>query len=477
MTTAVSIPRIGYDDLLKDVFRNRKAVAGERAIKAEETVFLPPLPSMCCYQIGDEQNGFQMIRSRNITLEGRSSYNIYLSLAYFYGATGRTVDGLTGLIFAKDAVCEIDSKIDYLKNNVDGKGNSLRDGAKLAVKEAMITPRSGLLVDYPNTTGQVSLLQEKVNNLKPKILHYNFESIINWHYSVQNNEQKLTLVVLRETQEIVKDRFTIEQEFQYRVLELIDNVYYQSLYNSAGDEISESKIIMVNGNTSDVIPFFLIEVGAEKKAIINDLVDANLNHYRFFADYAAKEHASAFPIFYETGTSGDDENIIIGPSAKWSSRSVDAKFGVLQTESDGGSMRQYLLDMENRMAALGAEMLKPRIASAESAEAKSLDQVAQNSTTADVARTVSESYAKALDFCSKWLGGQENAIYQLNTDYNPKAMDAQKLTSLISGWQNGALSYETFYENLQRGEIASTHRTALEEQIKINLEGSGLAND
>ena len=115
MTTAVSIPRIGYDDLLKDVFRNRKAVAGERAIKAEETVFLPPLPSMCCYQIGDEQNGFQMIRSRNITLEGRSSYNIYLSLAYFYGATGRTVDGLTGLIFAKDAVCEIDSKIDYLK--------------------------------------------------------------------------------------------------------------------------------------------------------------------------------------------------------------------------------------------------------------------------------------------------------------------------------------------------------------------------
>ena len=130
----------------------------------------------------------------------------------------------------------------------------------------MITPRSGLLVDYPNTTGQVSLLQEKVNNLKPKILHYNFESIINWHYSVQNNEQKLTLVVLRETQEIVKDRFTIEQEFQYRVLELIDNVYYQSLYNSAGDEISESKIIMVNGNTSDVIPFFLDRSRCRKKS-------------------------------------------------------------------------------------------------------------------------------------------------------------------------------------------------------------------
>ena len=474
MTMSVTTPRIGYDDLLKDVFRNRTAVAGERAIKKEEEVFLPPLPSMCCTTYGDDQNGYNVIRSNNVTLEGRASYNIYLSLAYFYGASGRTVDGLSGLIFSKSAVCEIPPAIEYLKTNSNGRGNSLRDSAKEAVKDAMITPRSGLLVDYPNTTGRVSILDEQARNLRPKILHYPYESIINWHYSVQNNEQKLTLVVLREVQEKVVRRFEIEQEYQYRVLELIDNVYHQSLYSHAGEELQDQTPILVNGLLSDSIPFYMIEVGAENKAIINDLVDANINHYRFFADYAAKEHSSAFPVFYETGVTGDDENIIIGPNAKWSSVSVDAQFGVLQTQSDGGSMRQYLLDMENRMAALGAEMLKPRIAGAESAEAKSLDQVAQNSTTADVARTVSEAYTKAMNFCARWLNAPEEVIYELNTDYNPKSMDAQMLTALIAGWQGNAISYDTFYENLQRGEIASTKRTVEEEKAMIVTDSTGM---
>jgi len=474
MTMSVTTPRIGYDELLKDVFRNRKAVAGERAIKAEEVLFLPPLPSMCCSTIGDTENGFETIRSTGLTLEGRASYNIYLSLAYFYGASGRTVDGLSGLIFSKSAVCELPPVIDYLKSNADGRGNSLRTSAKNEVKEAMITPRSGLLVDYPNTTGRVSILDSENGNLRPKILDYPYESIINYHYSIQNNEQKLTLVVLREVQETVKDRFKIEQEYQYRVLELIEGVYIQSLYDKGGVELQEPTVILVNGATSNEIPFYMVEVGAEEKAIINDLVDANLNHYRFFADYAAKEHASAFPIFYETGVVGDDENIIIGPNTKWSSRSPDAQFGVLQTQSDGGSMRQYLLDMENRMAALGAEMLKPRIAGAESAEAKSLDQVAQNSTTADVARTVSEAYTKALNFCSRWLGGPEDCVYELNTDYNPKSMDAQTLTALIAAWQGGAISYETFYENMQRGEIASTNRNVEQEKAMIATDSTGM---
>ena len=285
------------------------------------------------------------------------------------------------------------------------------------------------------------------------------------------------MLVLLEHNETVVDRFEISIEPQYRVLELIDGVYTQSLYNSKGDVLEDERIVRVNGTTSSEIPFYFIEVGAENKSVINDLVDANLNHYRFFADYAAKEHASAFPIFYETGISGDDSNIIIGPGAKWSSRSADAQFGVLQTASDGGSMRKYLLDMEQRMAALGAEMLKPRIAGAESAEAKSLDQVAQNSTVGNVANSVSEAYTKALKFCARWLGANEDeVIYKLNTDYNPKGMDANMLNSLWATTLAGGMSYDTFYDNLLTGEIANASRTAEEEKALIALSDTGMGD-
>ena len=461
------ITRKEYDELLKDVTKNRDAVKGERAIKEKTTDYLPPLASMTSSQYEMKNGRQQIVVGTELTSEGRAAYRKYLSLAYFYGATGRTVDGLTGLIFAKKPVKELSSSIEYLNNNIDGKGNSLRKQAQKAVEEAFISPKSGLLVDFPRVEQKTSIAEAEANNLRPKILHYPYESIVNWFYDVADNETKLTMLVLKECVDELTDRFNVETVTQYRVLELIDGNYHQSLVDEEGNIILEPSLVLVNGQPSREIPFYQIEVGSDKKSIINDLVDANLNHYRFFADYAAKEHASAFPVFYETGVQGDDQNIMIGPGAKWVNMSSDAQFGVLQTQSDGGSMRTYLQDMEQRMAALGAEMLKPRISSAESAEAKSLDQVAQNSTTANVAINVSEAYTKALNFAARWLGDQENAEYQLNTDYNPTGMNPQMLTALMAAVQNGDISYQTFYENLQKGEIANPERTVEEEQALI----------
>ena len=277
-----------------------------------------------------------------------------------------------------------------------------------------------------------------------------------------------------ETVEVLKDDFTVEEVVKYRVLRIQEGVYTQQLYNDDGNPESEPVVVMVNGQPANEIPFYEIATGIEGKSIINDLVDANLNHYRFFADYAAKEHASAFPVFTETGVSGDDQNVIIGPGAKWTNISPEAQFGILQTASDGGSMRTYLQDMEERMAALGAEMLKPRISGAESAEAKSLDQVAQNSTTADLAITVSEAYMKAINFAARWMNAPEENIFELNTDYNPQHMNPQMFTALMAALQNGNISYQTFYENLQRGEIANPERTQEDEQALIQSSELGL---
>ena len=75
------------------------------------------------------------------------------------------------------------------------------------------------------------------------------------------------------------------------------------------------------------------------------------------------------------------------------------------------------------------------------------------------------------------MGGSEDAAYMLNTDYNPTGMTGQDLTALVSAWQGSAISYETFYENLQRGEIANTDRTAEDEQKLISDADMGLGNE
>ena len=466
MTTDVTTPRPEYNDQLKDVIRNRAAVGGEREVKKATTEFLPPLASMCCTVINDPDNESQQITySQKITTQGQAKYNKYISNAFFYGASGRTVDGLVGLIFSKPATVELSPQIEYLDDNADGKGTNLRAVAKTACNEAFITPRSGFLVDFPNVNQRFSALNAERMNLRPKILHYKFESIINWHFEVVNNVQKLVLLVLKEPVSI-RTGFQIENKYQYRVLELIEGIYAQSVYNDSGALTTEPSPVLVNGNPSDEIPFYFVEVGAEGKSIINDLVDTNLHHYRSSADYGAFLHISSFPIFTETGAAQGANNAV-GPGVKWNNPNPEATFGVLQVDGNADSHRLALKDDEERMAALGAEQLKPRVSGVESAEAKSLDQVAQNSTTADVAITVSNELTKAINFCARWRGAAEDIVYMLNIDYNPTGLSPQALTALIAVWQNGGISYETFYENLQKGEIARNGITSDEERALV----------
>ncbi len=475
MTTGVTTPRAEYAQALPSVQRNIDAATGQRAVKSRNggLDYLPPLPSMCVTYLTDELgNQFPQVTS-NITAEGMTSYKRYLSLAYFYAATGRTITGLTGLIQSKEPTQEFPDSLEYLEEDATGSGMGLRELVKSLCRERFIAPRIAVLVDHPRIDRKLSVKQREQLGLVPRIIPFKFQDVINWHYETVDGNRKLSLVVLKSRTSKRKEGFKVETVTQYRVLELINNIYHASLYDEHGELIQPAEPVLINGKPSDEITFYFSgDLG--DPAPLEELVDANLNHYRFFADYAAKESASAFPVFYETGATGVGQNVAIGPGAKWENTNPDAKFGVIQSKSDGGSMRNYLLDMEQRMAALGAEMLKPRINQAESAEAKSLDQVAQNSVTADIAKEVSSLLETAMEACLKWLGQEGEVMYQLNTDYNPTSMNSQQLTALFNAYQGGGISYETFYENLQRGEIASTERTAEEELGMIQVDEAGL---
>ena len=476
---SVTNEREEYTKQLSEVTKNRDCVIGQRRVKNKTTIYLKPLAS-------------QVDKDGNLTTEGKKDYDQYLQLALFFNAVGRTVDGLTGLIFRKDPVIELPEKIKYLKNNVSASNLTMISQMQSTVRDAFITPRSGLLVDFPDVVGEVSRADAEELNLRPKILAFPYESITNWYFDTVNGEYQIVLLVLKEAATERIDKFTTERKTKYRVLELIGRdekddkgtvtkseqlFYHHSLYDEGGDLISGPTIVMMNDKPATKIPFFLIETLDGVKAPIDDLVDVNLNHYNMFASYANKEHTSGFPIFWESGVEdeSDDKNIAIGPGAKWTTRNAEAQFGVLETNGDGGSLRSYLEDRKTEMAALGAEMLNPLTGQSQSGESKRLDKVAQNATTADVANTVSRAYQQANEVAAAWMGANpEEVEVKLNTDYIPDDMNSQLLTALMVALQNGNISYDTFYENLQRGEIANPKRSAEDEKKLIANSELGL---
>ena len=467
MSTDVTKPRVEYTSMLPSVEKNRAAVGGQRVVNAGGTKFLEPLASMLCStSVVDGQS--TVTYNATMGLEGQAHYKKYLSNAYFLGVTGMTVIGLSGLISAKKPVKDIPSSVEFLDKNINGKGQSLRDFSDEAINEAFTAVWSGVLVARPTTPEGSSKLDEETQNLRPKLLHYKFESIINWDYEVINNIEKLSLLVLKESTTERKG-FEVETVDQYRVLELINGVYNQSLYNKDGNLIAgqESKPVIFNGKTSDEIPFYWIVAGTRTKSVIDDLVDCNFQHYNVYADYGSKLHYSSFIIYTENSDNqNSNNNMVMGNGVKWNGP-LEGSFGVLQPDGNSDGHRIALQDIQVLMSSLLASILKPRTSGAESAEAKSLDQVTQNTVTASVALTVSEAIQKGLNFASRTMGGAEDAVFELNTDYDPTLLNAQLLSVMLAARMSGDMSKETLYENLQKGDIANPDRTFEEEQILI----------
>ena len=471
MSTDVRKPRTEHTDMQSSVEMNRAAVGGQRVVRAGGVKYLEPLASMLC----STENGITTYQG-NLTAEGGAKFKKYLKNAYFLGVTGMTVTGLSGLISAKKPVKNIPASVAYLDDNVNGKGQSLRDFSDDAVREAFTAVWSGILVARPTTPEGSSRLDEETQNLRPKLLHYKFESVINWDYEVINNVEKLSLLVLKESA-TKRDGFVVEDVDQYRVLELINGFYVQSLYNESGEIVDSPTTVIFNGKPSDEIPFYWIVAGTRTKSVIDDLVDANFEHYNIYADYGSKLHYSSFIIYTENGvTNGESNNMVIGNGVKWNG-GEGAEFGILQPDGNADSHRLALQDTELRMSALLASILKSRSSGAESAEAKSLDQVTQNTVTASVALTVSEAIQKGLNFASRTMGGAEDAVFILNTDYDPSLLNAQLLSTMLAARMSGDMSKQTLYENMQQGDIANPDRTFEEEQALIAKEDTGMGDE
>ena len=55
-----------------------------------------------------------------------------------------------------------------------------------------------------------------------------------------------------------------------------------------------------------------------------------------------------------------------------------------------------------------------------------------------------------------------------NLSFVDAGMTPEQAEALVRIWQAGAISYQTLYENLQRGELASAERNFEEEAFIVN---------
>ncbi|MBW1784759.1 MAG: DUF4055 domain-containing protein [Deltaproteobacteria bacterium] len=419
----------------------------------------------------------------------KESYLKYLKRANYYNATGRTIDGLRGMVFRKDPIIEVPEALEKLLENVDGNGTPVATFMENLVGEILSLNRVGVLVDFPETPSvRLTQAQAEAAGRQPFLAMYRAEGIVNWRTKAVGNRNVLSMVVLEEIRSTPssKDKFANVSSTQYRELFINDEGNYEQnvwIMNKKGTyEVTEKIIPKMNGKALLEIPFIFF--GADSTGmridppLLKDLADVNLGHFRNSADHEHGLHFAGIPTPVLIGyrPNEGDEPIQLGGDTLLiiADAGGDAKY--LEFTGQGlDTIKTEMSAKEERMAALGARMLSSEKAGVESGDALTIKRTGETSMLAAVSNNTSLSMETVLKIFAMWAGyPSEDIGVKLNTDFVAINMDANSITAWLKTWQSGGISHGDFVRIIKEGEAIPAERTVEDIQADIANEEPAL---
>lgn len=418
--------------------------------------------------------------------EGDREYFAYRERAEFFNATGRTLEGLHGMMFRKEPLIEVPDGMEVYLDNVDGKGSSIRQFINDVTWDCAKVGFGGVLIDAPSGNGE-SKRDAEMSGLYPYLVFYRAEQIINRHYRTVNRHRVLDLLVLEEFEEVrTTDRFTYDTEKRYRVLELNeDNVYQVTVYDEYQAPL-EQYIPIQFGEPMRHIPFVFMPSNMPVMPMMKNIADVNIAWYRKSADLENGGHWTGVPTPYcigyepETRYDSNGNEVPVKPFRLGGASIVYFPAGVTQvaylefTGSGLSQLREMMSDDEERMAILGARIISAERKGVESAETARIHRAGENSVLATFANEMSDSWEAVLLEYLSWTADvrlDDSAVrLRINTDYDVSDMSAQELTALVSLWQSGGLSKRQLFRNLKEGELVDSGLSFDDMQAEIDEE-------
>ncbi len=442
-----------YDAWLPVWAKCRHAISGQESVHAAGETYLP--------RLGGQTD---------------KEYNAYKMRAAYFNAAGRTLDGMTGLIFRKKPEVVTPAGMEPILADVDMCGSPFMSFAEQVVDELCQVSRVGILIDYPATqTIGMTQGQAQAAGLRPYATIYKAENILDWRYSRIGNAQTLALVKLHEVIDVQVSEFEYEQVEQIRVLDLFEGRYRIRLYKKAANEWTQidETLPLMNNAPMRQIPFIFDSINGLdsdiKKPVMLDLVNINLSHYRSTADYEHGLHFTGLPtpIFWGARIP-DDKTVTIGSSEALSFDNPAGHAEYLEFTGQGlTQLRTALEDKQSMMAALGSKMLASEKRTVESAETAMIHRSAENSVLSSIAYSASAALSKMLQLLAEWSRISGEVSVSLNTDFAPQQMDAQMFQQLTQAYLSGAISYSEYFANLKEGEVIRAETTEEEELERL----------
>lgn len=486
MTNATTYVRRELQRVLPDYESIYDCLMGQRRVKEQATKYLP------------QPNPQDTSRANQLR------YRSYLERAAFYNVTQRTQNGLHGQIFMRNPIMQMPSSMRFLMRDATGSGVGLAQLAKEGASTVISYGRAGIFVDYPAVEGPVSLREIQSGAVRPSLHFYNPWDIVNWRTRSNGAQEILTLVILRERMDFEESEFSTRTYYRWRVLSLDDDNTYRvrvfnsniDVYNSLGVEpykfalakhtafstvdFAEENFVPLDasGNPFNRIPFFFVGSENNDSRIDNppllDIADLNIAHYRNSADYEESSFIAGQPTPVITGLDQTWVTEVLegGNSVYLGSRSaimlpMNASAELLQADSNSQPF-EAMQHKERQMIALGAKLVEQSGVERTASEA-TINFTTETSILASVAKNVTAALQDALDVVGQFLGiSSEDAVFELNTDFDIANMSPEALRQTIETWQAGGLTWSEMRKNLRNAGLASLEDAEAQQEIQTD---------
>lgn len=437
-------------------------VEGEQAVKAKAQLYLP-VPNAHEWES----------RDKNVYAAARRRYTSYLKRARFLNATGRTLNGMLGIVFGEPVSITLAGPLNVLSTDADGKGQPLTQFLRDTTAENIKTGRGYILADY---TGNGEATEETQG--EPVLRLFYGAQIINW----RTTGGKDTLIVFEYKEDVTDDDSFINSErtvwLEFRMIGGVAHVRRWTQEDGsntyAGNSTKSDLVVLrdASGNPLDEFPGCWIgsvnNDAFPDPAPLGDIAAVNIGHYQTDADVVEAARIVGQPTLVLTGLTQAwvDDNLKGGVTVGATSgislgQGADAK--ILQAAETSAST--VLKDQRAKeMAMLGAKLLE-RGTAAKTATQADYEAQTDNSILSLCAGNVERAVNKALQMLARMVGG--SGTVAINQRYDMSAIDGNLLTAIMAQVQGGLLPLHDAIRYYQRIGLVSADKTV--EQIEDEL--------
>jgi hypothetical protein len=265
--------------------RIRAAIAGEAFVKLLKRDALP-YPSV----IDDN------------SVESRELYAKYLATAEFDEFPKKTMDSLVGRMKVSDTLVELPAKIEYLEDDSDGDGLSLRGAMSKAIEDILQAKWRVLVADYQGLSdvdiSSVSVADLKQLNPRATIKSYTRENVVQWHYTRINGRLQLAFLMLMEVgSEFDTVSYQHNEVKSYLILALDEygNYYQQKIVENASGTSYGKKTYIEMGTQKAKLKWLPVQIVSDSElpsgsmptgfGYLSPIVDKAYHSYIVSADY------------------------------------------------------------------------------------------------------------------------------------------------------------------------------------------------